>query len=534
MGDRTEVADISRAGAGTLGDIVESLGPRTLRVLAAPGGMQTHVSGTVLYDRFETLPQGHGALLFASGLRESDPGWTDLIGRAANSGYSGVVLKRWSSDPHVPVAAAIEGKVALLSTPPETHWRDLDALISGLIAVNAIGADASPGDHQELLVLVNTVASVAGGSVVIEDLNRRVLEYSSVEGQRIDAVREAGILAHQVPDVPSNPDQYRQIYAAQGAVHFDAVGEELPRSAIAIRAGTRPLGTIWVIEGPGGLPAQGLIALLNAASLAALQLLKTRHNRAREADARSAALLAALEGSFEAGKAASRSLPAADDDLALIGFAPAVRPTEAGTPPEPDHAEIGAMLTRYFASFCPDASVATTERAVFVLAPVEARSVDRLVAAALAAPGRPPGECLKAAIAYGATDLSELPSMRSEVEDVLAVTTSEPDLPVVARLADVYSRVVLEHVATVLHDHPRLRHTGIEAMTAHDQARQTEYSASVLAWLDAVGDITEASVRIGVHPNTLRYRLRRAGELFDFDLDQPDDRLAVWLHLRLV
>lgn len=534
MGDRTEVAPASQAEAGTLGGILESLGPRTLQVLTAPGGMQTHVSGTVLYDRFETLPQGRGALLFASGLRESDPGWTDLIGRAANSGYSGVVLKRWSSDPHLPVAAAIEGKVALLSTPAETHWRDLEALISGLIAVSAIGADASPGDHQELLVLVNTVASVAGGSVVIEDLNRRVLEYSSIEGQRIDAVREAGILAHQVPDVPSNPDQYRQIYAAKGAVHFDAVGEELPRSAIAIRAGTRPLGTIWVIEGPGGLPAHGLVALLNAASLAALQLLKTRHTRAQEADARSAVLLAALEGTFETGNVASRSLPAAGDNLALIGFAPSARPPGVGAPLEPDLAQIGAMLTRYFASFCPAASVATTERSVFVLAPVEARGVDRLVEAALAAPGRPPGECLKAAIAYGANDLSELPSMRSEVEDVLAVTTSEVDTPVVARLDDVYSRVVLKHVQAVLQDHPRLRHNGIEAMRAHDRARQTEYAVSVLAWLDAVGDITEASSRIGVHPNTLRYRLRRAGELFDFDLDRPDDRLSVWLHLRLI
>ncbi len=534
MGDRTKGSQALRSHPGTLADIVETLGHRTLRVLTAPQGMQTCVSGTVLYDRFEALPEGNGALLFASGLRESDPGWSDLISRAASGGYSGVVLKRWSGEPDVPVAAATAGNVALLSTPVETHWRDLDDLITGCIAAHATGVEAGSAGHQELLVLANTIASATGGSVAIEDLDRRVLEFSFVEGQRIDAVREAGILAHQVPDVPSNPDQYRQVYAARGVVHFDAVGEEMARSAIAIRAGARPLGTIWVIERPGGLPAQGRVALLDAAPLAALQLLKSRHTHEQEVNARSAALVAALQGEWDVEDGEFRMFGRVDTQFALIGFASDVcSPPPEGTS-EPDVARTGAMLTRYFASFCPNASVAATSRTVFVLLPIDALDVDRLVSAALVAPGRPAGERLVAAIAYGSSDPAELPSMRTEVEDVLAVTTTASDLPAVARLADVHARIVLKHVARVLHDRPRLRHTGIEAMAAHDRDHQTDYAASVLAWLDAVGDITEASQRIGVHPNTLRYRLRRAGELFDFDVDQPDDRLSLWLQLRLI
>ena len=38
---------------------------------------------------------------------------------------------------------------------------------------------------------------------------------------------------------------------------------------------------------------------------------------------------------------------------------------------------------------------------------------------------------------------------------------------------------------------------------------------------------------MGVHSNTLQYRLRRIGELFDVSLGEPDDRLSAWMQLRL-
>ena len=44
--------------------------------------------------------------------------------------------------------------------------------------------------------------------------------------------------------------------------------------------------------------------------------------------------------------------------------------------------------------------------------------------------------------------------------------------------------------------------------------------------------VASAAHQLGVHPNTLRYRLRQVDELFDITLDHPDDRLSVWLQLR--
>jgi DNA-binding PucR family transcriptional regulator len=71
-------------------------------------------------------------------------------------------------------------------------------------------------------------------------------------------------------------------------------------------------------------------------------------------------------------------------------------------------------------------------------------------------------------------------------------------------------------------------------MLAYDIENKTNYAESVTAWLDAVGDIALAAESLFIHANTLRYRLRRVEDLFDLNLNNPDDRLAVWMQLRLV
>ncbi|WP_369016009.1 hypothetical protein [Streptomyces sp. DSM 40907] len=113
-----------------------------------------------------------------------------------------------------------------------------------------------------------------GGSVAIEDLDQNVVAYSKVAGVRIDPVRKWGILHRRVPDVPEQRRQYRQVLAADGAVRFPAMGEELPRAAVAIRAGALPLGTLWAIEPEEGSGADAERQLLDAARFAAPHLLR--------------------------------------------------------------------------------------------------------------------------------------------------------------------------------------------------------------------------------------------------------------------
>jgi DNA-binding PucR family transcriptional regulator len=50
---------------------------------------------------------------------------------------------------------------------------------------------------------------------------------------------------------------------------------------------------------------------------------------------------------------------------------------------------------------------------------------------------------------------------------------------------------------------------------------------------DAFGDVRAAAARLYIHPNTLRYRIRRAQELTGLDLSPPQQRLLAALQLRL-
>ncbi|MEU4686909.1 PucR family transcriptional regulator [Streptomyces xinghaiensis] len=55
---------------------------------------------------------------------------------------------------------------------------------------------------------------------------------------------------------------------------------------------------------------------------------------------------------------------------------------------------------------------------------------------------------------------------------------------------------------------------------------------TLLAWLETRGGATEVAARLGVHPQTVRYRLKQLRELWGGDLDDPDRRFELELVLR--
>ncbi|MGW0733749.1 PucR family transcriptional regulator [Streptomyces sp. NPDC002851] len=55
---------------------------------------------------------------------------------------------------------------------------------------------------------------------------------------------------------------------------------------------------------------------------------------------------------------------------------------------------------------------------------------------------------------------------------------------------------------------------------------------TLLAWLETRGGAPEVATRLGVHPQTVRYRLRQIRELWGDDVDDPDRRFELELVLR--
>jgi DNA-binding PucR family transcriptional regulator len=71
----------------------------------------------------------------------------------------------------------------------------------------------------------------------------------------------------------------------------------------------------------------------------------------------------------------------------------------------------------------------------------------------------------------------------------------------------------------------------VAALRRHDRANATDYVATLRAWLEAQGDPTEAGEHLGVHENTVRYRLRKMAEITNLSLDDPKKRLAMMIEI---
>jgi hypothetical protein len=104
----------------------------------------------------------------------------------------------------------------------------------------------------------------------------------------------------------------------------------------------------------------------------------------------------------------------------------------------------------------------------------------------------------------------------------------------IARLADVHAEALLMELRDLAAAHGD-RPTGpVARLSAYDAEHGTNLVETLRAWLDAFGDVADASAAMFVHPNTFRYRLRRLTEVSGIDLTDPEQRFAAMLQLRAI
>ena len=185
-----------RVGA-TLRTVLGTVGPAVLRVLTAPDGLDgVRLRRTVIHDPEDPLPEdAAGTALLLVGLAADDPRTLEALGLAARHGCRVAVVKSRGRDTSALAAEAQALGTAVLVAADEAAWRQVDTLISSVFAAEETGAGSGEGSGEgsgsgeELFALANAIAGVTGGSVAIEDLEQRVLAYSSVPGQHLDGLR---------------------------------------------------------------------------------------------------------------------------------------------------------------------------------------------------------------------------------------------------------------------------------------------------------------------------------------------------------
>lgn len=522
-----------RLPATTVREVLASAGDSVLELSA--GSADAPVCGLAILDPDDELGGYPQELVLIIGARGREA--TRILRAAARRGASAVAVK---ADPSANVddlrAAAEDAGIALLTVAPQVRWDQLEALVRGVVDGAAAAADEVSGD---LFTLAETVATLTSGIVSIEDTGNRVLAYSR-SGDEVDELRRLSILGWQ------GPEPYLALLREWGIFQRLRSGEDVVqveerpelgirrRLAVGIRAGSQHLGVIWVQEGARPLAERAEDALVGAARMAAVHLL--RHRGTPGARTREDLVTGLLEGTASADLVAGRLGLDPSASAIVVAFTAALR-----TGDRPAHelnlVEMANVVSVHASSYRRGALVAAIGSRVYAVLPdVPSGSAEPALATLCAhvvdVSRRRAGLATRAGIGSPVPALSEVTTSRADADRVLDATARTPQRQV-ASIADLRAEVMLGATLDLLEDRSELRDPTVAALVAHDESHGTDLVISLLAYLDAMGDVRGAARFLHVHPNTLRHRVRRASAIGGIELADPRERLLCHLQLLL-
>ncbi len=525
----------------TLAQLLAALGEPLLDVVVAPAGLDVPVLGTAILDPADDPADHPGRIVLVIGARGRDA--VRALRAAARHGAVAVAVKggsaaraRGEGVEHVSArttlpaelrAAALDAHVAQHAVRPDARWDRLDQLVHAVL-------DSGAAEEGDLYSLAQTVGRLTGGLVSIEDTASRVLAYSRSDSTAPDELRRLSILGWQGPAdylaTLRSWGVFDRLRESEDVVRVDEHAELGIRRRLAagIHAGRRQLGTIWVQEGAAPLAGNAESVLLGAARVAAGHLVRRRAEPAPRLGHDVVAGL--LDGRVAADLAAAA--------FGIDALAPAVVVAFGVADGDPAARELGArelteVVAVHAAAFRRGALVAESGGRVHAVLPgVRPRARDEVPPAVRAlcaeiaeAAGRRAGVRVRAGIGSVADGLAGVPASRHDADRVLDAL---PPGTAVAAHADLRAEILLDAALARLDD---LHDPVAAALLEHDAAHGSELARSVLALLDALGDVATAATALTVHPNTLRHRLRRAGQVAGVDLTDPAARLVLHLHL---
>jgi DNA-binding PucR family transcriptional regulator len=130
-----------------------------------------------------------------------------------------------------------------------------------------------------------------------------------------------------------------------------------------------------------------------------------------------------------------------------------------------------------------------------------------------------------------AASSAELPASRREADECLALHDARPATATAIAYDESWDDILVLRLRAAAASGRAPTRGPIADLRRHDTAHATSYIATLRAWLEAQGDLVQAAERLDVHPNTIRYRLRKMAEVTTLQLDLPAKRLAMIIEL---
>ncbi|MEV3952154.1 helix-turn-helix domain-containing protein [Streptomyces halstedii] len=556
-----------RTAGATLRRVLAFDDAGTLRLLLAPRGADPVVREVAFSDSGgqETGRCPGDRVVLAVGPPASSPDAAAAVYGAARQGGRAVVLRDTEGVPPAPevLAAAGETGLALLARAPWADWGETASLLRSALALSGAEEDAgrdAPPYGDDLGALASAIAASTGGSITIEDTAFRVLAHSATLPEA-DGVRRSTILGGRVPEARMaelrRSGLLRALWTSRDVIRRPASDGGPERLVVAVRSGPEVLGSIWAAADGRSLSPRADDALRRAAEAAAPHLIRHRLRESGAVRRRNDALRGLLYGQGDARTHAwSLGVPA-DAPCAVV-----VAEHTGGAAPPAVRRTLD-VLGLQAASYRPGAVVLREAERLLVLLPLAGGRGGEV-------PERGSGDLRGRECEAGARAASalarELASLAPSLPGGVPVRAGAgPVVPSALRAAASCEKAGL--VVRVLAERERrggvrnpLRYAGpaeagpaldvlrmldavrplweagsgpVHDLVRADLATGGELVRTLGAYLDASGDVRRAAERLVLHPNTLRYRLRRARERHGVDLDDPDTRLLVTLAVRL-
>lgn len=524
-----------------LSRLVETLGAAVIRVLSTPGLETAFAREVVVHDPVDPPMMRRGDLVLAVGVRVPSQEASELVEAAGSAQATAVLVKSSKGDLSELRATADSARVTLMVLPTAMRWEQISVLMrhAMTVASSSSGSSTAVGD---LFGFANVLAKAVGGAVTIEDAASHVLAYSTLHDDELDAPRREAILGRRVPETYLHHLRERGVLSAlqtsSGVVELkaDASLGLRRRLAIAVRADTEVLGTLWALEGkvPLGLEAEKV--LCDASQVASAHLLRAQSIGFTLQQHREDMLRQLLEDRVDVLIAADALGFDPDLPAAVMGITLDSR----GALPADHHAyrRLDELVNARAMAFRWHVSTALAGGRMLALLPeltgdwatVELRI--RRLGMGMERDADQAGLRVHVACGQVVSTLRDAAVSMTSVDEILQCLAREPNRGPVASYEDVRASVLVDVAVSALAPLSRLWEGPVTRIVRYDAEHGTDYGMTLRAWLDGFGDTGAVASALHVHRNTLRYRLQRIGELSGMRLDDPEERLMAALHLR--
>ena len=386
------------------------------------------------------------------------------------------------------------------------------------------------GGFEDLFDAVDTMARLLGGSVIVKDVDFRVLAYSAVPGQPNDESRRSAILNRRSADhwlqwMEESGIRGRLINSDELIRLDNPWATSLIRYIQPIRAVDQLVGYLWLYFETEP-DAEAPRTIFEFAQLLAPEV--ARRGRALTENPGGHVLWQFLAGELSANRVAS--ILGVDEQSNIIVIAVDVEATKSDAVIIRNRAV--RALALYTQMHLASSLVGTVDQQIYLLYASPTRlepDVEAIVRAISKHLTRAVQTNVRAAAGGVHRGLAAAGISRNEADLTLRVLRTKNDWEHDGLFASMRHDIVLNESVEVLRARPILMRGLLDRLITHDRQRNTDYVTTLRIYLDSFGDMRSAAELLHLHPNSLRYRIKRLTEIGGLDLGDPKLRLVLQL-----